>query len=130
MDFDVRLKKMRIALIPIIIGSLLLTIHAMYPPRILPLSESATPYRIDRAYIFGDHYYRQYLTEEGVVLPSSKREQAKSIQNLQLDWDLFIMQMIVLVGVTVLIASLIVIAFSRQNNQIEQVSAHQSTTAP
>ena len=120
---------MRITLMPIIIGSLLLTIHAMFPPRILPLSESETPYRIDRAYIFGD-YYRQYLTEEGIVLPSSKREQSKFIQNLQIDWDLFITQMIAILGVTVLTVSSIAIASSRKNNQSEQGSTHQSTTAP
>ena len=119
---------MRIALIPIIIGSLLLTIHAMFPPRILPLSKSETPYRIDRAYIFGDHYYRQYITEEGIVLPSSKREQSKFIQNLQIDWDLFITQMIAILGVTVLTVSSIAVASSRKNNQREQGSVNQSTT--
>ena len=119
---------MRITLIPIIVGSILLSLHAMFPPRILPLHESRVPYRIDRAYIFGDHYYRQYLTEGGHVLSPSKREQSKSIQELQLDWDLFITETIALLGVSILATSLFSLAAMPRKQQSEQGSARQPTT--
>ena len=116
-------------LLPIAIGGLLLTLGALFPPRVTSELESELGggTRVGRASLTHSDFYVQYVGNDGEVLSSPAGKEVAEYVDLRLDWDLLLTQSIGIVGLAIFGFSVMVMA--RRGKTSEQAVPPKSDRA-
>jgi hypothetical protein len=98
-------------------------LHTLFPPRKLSSNANETTTRVGRETILRKNFYLRFTDENGAETSSRFSGETRSVQNVELDWELFFMEAVMITCLTTIGALGSTMLDRPQNKESEQDAA-------